>query len=115
MLKSAQRAATSAIFGGLTLGLSLSACLAFETPQYDKRIEAAAKEIVAKNVGDIRGTVDISPWVAQYGVDPIVTGELPVGTLSAKPYAQFANIIPLRGAYPMPRRVVRKISSFLYF
>lgn len=117
MLKSAPRAATSAFFLSVILALSTTVCFAFDTPQYDKRIEAAATEIVANKMGLIRGSVDAAPWVAEHGVDEMVTGYVPTDKPAANTQVRFAQLMPSQAAaaHPMTRRAVRKISSFLYF
>ncbi len=123
MLKSANKAATSAIFSSVVLALSASAAFAFEQPKYDKRIEAAAMEIVAKKIGDIRGSVEAGVWVAEYGVDDTVTGPVPLDAaalktpVTAKPDVQVASLTP---AVPSvvtrsSDRPVRKVTSFIYF
>jgi hypothetical protein len=123
MLKSANKAATSAIFSSVVLALTASAAVAFEQPKYDKRIEAAAMEIVAKKVGDIRGTIEENVWVAEYGVDDTITGPVPGEAKPAKadvslnPYVQLASLTPPVSSLAIrnSNRPVRKISSFLYF
>jgi hypothetical protein len=117
MLKSANRAATSAIFSSVVLVLSAGTALAIELPKYDKRIEAAAKEIVAKKIGDIRGSVEQDVWVAGQGVDDIMTGPVPAQQAYAKPDVQVAALAASMRSFAMPitNKPVRKISSFIYF
>jgi hypothetical protein len=123
MLKSANKAATSAIFSSLLLAQFAGGAFAFEQPKYDKRIEAAAMEIVATKVGDIRGTVDAGVWVAEYGVDDTVTGPVPrdeapvKAEVVSKPDVQVASLTPTVPGLGLRTvdRPVRKVSSFLFF
>jgi hypothetical protein len=117
MLKSAKKAATSAIL--ITAGFAVLAAPAFcfEQPRFDKKIEMAAREIVAKKVGDIRGSVVLDEWVAEQGVDEMMTGPVPVDETAMKANVQLANLIVPQPsiARPMPTRTVRKISSFIFY
>lgn len=117
MLKSANKAATSAIISSLVLAISAGALHATETQKFDKRIEAAAKEIVAKKIGDIRGSVDNDAWVAEYGVDEMMTGPVAETAANTKPAVQVAILSAQKPSDParISERPVRKISSFIYF
>ncbi len=127
MLKSAKKAATSATFTLAALVLGTTASLAFEAPKYDRKIEAAAMEIVAKKIGDIRGSVAENAWVAEYGIDDVVTGPVPEdhATLkpdglksdALKPAVQMASLTPSVPSFPqrLGERPVRKVSSFIFF
>lgn len=117
MLKSANKAATTAIISGLIVAVSATVLYANETPKFDKRIEAAAKEIVAKKIGDIRGSVESDAWVAEYGVDDMMTGPVAETEASQKPAVQVASVSAQKpiGPVRVSDRPVRKISSFIYF
>jgi hypothetical protein len=117
MLKSANKAATTAIISSLIVAVSATVLYASETPKFDKRIEAAAKEIVAKKIGDIRGSVESDAWVAEYGVDDMMTGPVAETAASAKPAMQVASLSAQKPSVPVriSDRPVRKISSFIYF
>ncbi len=117
MLKSANKAATSAIISSFIVAVSATVLYANETPKFDKRIEAAAKEIVAKKIGDIRGSVENDAWVAEYGVDDMMTGPVAETAASAKPAVQVASLSAQKPSVPVriSERPVRKISSFIYF
>ncbi|MGL4490208.1 MAG: hypothetical protein ACRCU5_12275 [Rhizobiaceae bacterium] len=117
MLKSANKAATTAIISWFALALSANVALAFEQQKYDKRIEAAVMEIVAKKIGNIRGTVEADAWVAAHGVDNMVTGPVPTTTAAATPPVQLSSLTPTVPSYGVlsRSRPVRRISSFLQF
>jgi hypothetical protein len=117
MLKSANKAATSAIFSSLVLALSAGALHAFEQPKFDKRIEEAAKEIIAKKIGDIRGSVEADVWVAEFGVDTMMTGPVVDQEAFVRPDVQLAGLTQSLPSLTVPvsARPVRKISSFIFF
>lgn len=117
MLKSAHKAAKTAIFYIISLALVAGASIASEQPKYDKRIEAAAWEIVAGKIDDIRGSVEADIWVAEHGVDEMMTGPVSAQNASLQPHGQMAGLTPFvhTVAVPISDRPVRKISSFLYF
>ena len=97
-------------------GLAFMGSVAHAGPKHDVKIEMAAKKIVARKIGDIRGGMD-SPAgltvpeaepveIAQADLNPVRIGF--VGPLIAE--AQ-----PYQSGRPEPLRKVRKITSFVYY
>jgi hypothetical protein len=70
----------------LTLGLSVLGASAFavETPNYDRKIERAAIEQVAKKLGGLRETLDIDVKVAVAAL-PVELDLPPTATVFAQP------------------------------
>ena len=116
MLQKAVRVATTTMCF-LIIGGAAGHALAGEMPKYDRKIEAAAKAIVAKKVGDIRGSMD-GEWVAEFGVDETMTGpvgqDVATGDQVSKPQPVML-LASLAAPRAMPERRTRIITSFIYY
>jgi hypothetical protein len=104
---------------------SATGAMAIDGPKYDRKIEAAAKRIVAKKVGDIRGGFDIdaNPVAIATGetalagdsLKPDETPLVQVAMLDVSEPAVFQTPANYRSGRPEPIRKVRRITSFQYF
>lgn len=116
MLHNAVRVATTTMCF-LIIGAAAGHALAGEMPRYDRKIEAAAKAIVAEKVGDIRGSMD-GEWVAEFGVDETMTGPTGQGVTDGQPVLKPQPVMLLASlAAPrvLPERRTRVITSFIYY
>ena len=116
MLKTALKVAMTTM-SFLIIGAAAGHALASEMPKFDRKIEAAAKEIVARKVGDIRGSV-ADVWVAEYGVDDTMTGPSGGASDSAAPLLKPQPIMLLANLQApriLPERRVRMVTSFIYY
>jgi hypothetical protein len=141
MLKTAHKMALTALVLACTCGSSFAA----DAPKYDRKIEAAVKQIVAKKAGPIRGAYDIhakAVKIAEFQgpVRPaiVAVAALPEvfergdGALVASSENILNDAAPQTGVASVPRiettasvklvqvaavanRKVRVLSSFLYY
>jgi hypothetical protein len=109
----------TALLAGV-IGFSAMAGTALAGPKYDVKIEQAAKKIVARKVGDIRGGMDNLAGLPQREDEPVevAEAELPAGLNPERiafegPLAAPAR--PYRSGRPEPLRKVRTITSFVYY
>ena len=109
----------TALFAGI-IGLASMGSFAHAGPKYDVKIELAAKKIVAKKIGDIRGGMDSPAGVSLSEAEPAVNAQAeladelnPVRIAFADPL--IASAQPYRSGRPEPLRKVRKITSFVYY
>ena len=116
MLKTAMKVATTTMCF-MIIGAAVGHALADEMPKYDRKIEEAAKAIVARKVGDIRGSMD-SDWVAVYGIDETMTGPAGSEIASNEPLLKPQPVLllaSLQAPRVMPQRRTRIITSFIYY
>ncbi len=109
----------TALFAGF-IGIASIAAAAHAGPKYDVKIEQAAKKIVAKKVGDIRGGVFVAVDLPAVEIAPVeiaaadVDSQLnPTKIAYTGPLATPAQ--PYRSGRPEPVRKVRTITSFVYY
>ena len=102
------------------IGFAALAGIAHAGPKYDVKIEQAAKKIIAKKVGDIRGGMDSLANLTAPEVEQVQAAEAdlhaeinPVKIAFAGPLAGPAQ--PYRSGRPEPLPKVRKITSFIYY
>ncbi|MGB8817056.1 MAG: hypothetical protein WCC66_03955 [Rhizobiaceae bacterium] len=100
-----------------TIGLGFAGNPVEAGPRYDVKIEQAAKKIVAKKIGDIRGGVETNIELAAAEVDPVVSQAAePEMADFDMPRQQVAAVY--HSGRPEPLRQVRKVmkaTSFLYY
>jgi hypothetical protein len=105
----------TALVAGIT-GLVSMGSIAHAGPQYDVKIELAAKRIVARKIGDIRGGMDTLAGLSVPEAEPVEMAQAdlnPVRTgLDALPPGERQ---PYRSGRPEPLRKVRTITSFVYY
>lgn len=109
----------TALIAGV-IGLTGSAGVARAGPNYDVKIEQAAKKIIARKVGDIRGGMDSLAKIPalENGQVQVAEADLsndlnPVKIVFAGPLASPTQ--PYRSGRPEPLRKVRTITSFIYY
>ena len=109
----------TALFAGV-VGLASFGSFAQAGPKYDVKIELAAKKIVAKKIGDIRGGMDSPAGFSVPEAEPALNAQAelaneinPVRVAFAGPL--IASAQPYRSGRPEPLRKVRKITSFVYY
>ena len=109
----------TALIAGV-IGLAGSAGVAQAGPKYDVKIEQAAKNIIARKVGDIRGGMDSPAKIPalENGQVQVAKADLsndlnPVKIAFTGPLASPTQ--PYRSGRPEPLRKVRTITSFIYY
>jgi hypothetical protein len=109
----------TALIAGV-IGLTGSAGVAHAGPKYDVKIEQAAKRIIAKKVGDIRGGLENMAGLPYVEAAPVEMAEAqmsddlnPVKIAFTGPLASPTR--PYRSGRPEPLRKVRTITSFIYY
>lgn len=99
------------------IGLGFAGSSVIAGPRYDVKIEQAAKKIVAKKIGDIRGGVETNIEVAAAEAEPVVApSAAPEAVEVEMPQQQIAAVY--HSGRPEPMRQVRKVikaTSFLYY
>jgi hypothetical protein len=109
----------TALFAGV-IGLGGLGSFAHAGPKYDVKIELAAKKIVARKIGDIRGGMDSPAGLSVAEPEPVGNAQTelaneinPVRIAFAGPL--IASAQPYRSGRPEPLRKVRTITSFVYY
>lgn len=109
----------TALFAGVA-GLLLSGSTAYAGPKYDVKIEHAAKKMVARKIGDIRGSMDTQMGFTAAEAEPVVIAQAdPNSGATAVRFEFTGPLIASNQSYhsgrPEPLRKVRMISSFVYY
>ena len=105
----------TALIAGV-VGFAGLAGVAHAGPKYDVKIEQAAKKIIAKKVGDIRGGVDSLANLPDPEVEQVQVAQAdinPVKIAFAGPLVVQAQ--PYKSGRPEPLPEVRTITSFVYY
>lgn len=109
----------TALIAGV-IGFAAMAGVAHAGPKYDVKIEQAAKKIIARKVGDIRGGMDNLAGFPALEAEPVEMAEAqmsnnlnPVKIAFTGPLVSPSQ--PYRSGRPEPLRKVRTITSFVYY
>ena len=105
----------TALIAGV-IGLTGSAGVAHAGPKYDVKIEQAAKRIIAKKVGDIRGGMDTLAGLPEPEAEEVQVAEADINPVKIDFTGPLASPTqPYRSGRPEPLRKVRTITSFIYY